>query len=82
MKTNELKKGDKVELRNGWKATIEDNKKGNTRMATVYGACTEMGSVYAHDIIRLIDGDSNEKFIIEHTPEQLALQERIKKMGW
>lgn len=82
MKTNDLKKGDKVELRNGWMATIEDNKKGNTRMATVYGHCTEMGSVYAHDIIHLIDGDSNEKFIIEHTPEQLAHQKRIKAMGW
>lgn len=51
MKTNELKKGALVHLRNGWAATIADNLKGNTRMATVYGHYTETGSVYAHDIV-------------------------------
>ena len=51
MTTNELKKGDRVRLRNGWEATIEDNRKGNIRLATVYGFCTETGSVYAHDIV-------------------------------
>lgn len=51
MLTNELKKGALVRLRNGWAATIADNLKGNTRMATVYGHYTETGSVYAHDIV-------------------------------
>lgn len=51
MKTNELKKGDLVRLRNGWYAVIADNKKGNIRMAEVYGIETEIGSVYAHDIV-------------------------------
>lgn len=50
MKTNDLKKGAVVRLRNGWYARIEDNMKGNTRLATVYGYETEMGSVYSHDI--------------------------------
>lgn len=55
--SNELKKGDMVMLNNGWKARIEDNKKGNIRLATVYGLYTEMGSVYAHDIgYRIADG--------------------------
>jgi preprotein translocase subunit YajC len=35
MQTNELKKGDRVVLANGWQATIEDNHKVNTRLATV-----------------------------------------------
>lgn len=82
MKTNDLRKGDYVELRNGWKARIEDNKKGNTRMATVYGDFTEMSSIYAHDIVYLIDSDTGEKFNIEYTDAQLALQRNIEAMGW
>ena len=27
MKTNDLKKGDRIRLNNGWYATIEDNKR-------------------------------------------------------
>ena len=69
MTTNDLKKGTMVKLRNGWKAKLEDNKKGNTRVATVYGFETEIGSVYAHDIMTAkIDGKT---VAIEHTPAQL-----------
>jgi hypothetical protein len=50
IKANDLKKGDRVRLSNGWYATIEDNKKGAIRMATVEGLVTEMGSIYAADI--------------------------------
>lgn len=51
MKTNELKKGDRVILRHtSWPATVMDNRKGNTRMCEVRGMYTEMGSVYSHDI--------------------------------
>ena len=76
MFTNDLKKGDMVVLRNGWKAKIEDNKKGNTRMATVYGFHEEMGSVYSHNIVALErDG---ERFAIEHTEQQ----KKMLKSGW
>jgi hypothetical protein len=79
VKTNELKKGVMVTLRNGWKARIEDNKKGNTRICTVYGFETEMGSVYAHDIVLAeIDGFIH---FVEHTPKQLKLRERVMSMG-
>jgi hypothetical protein len=54
MTTNEIKKGTRFRLRNGWEATMEDNRKGNTRMATVEGIFTEMGSVYAHDIVSVL----------------------------
>jgi hypothetical protein len=50
MTTNELKKGARVILTNGWFAEIYDNLKGGTRLAKVYGFATEIGSVYAHDI--------------------------------
>lgn len=72
MKTNDLKKGAKVKLACGWFATIADNAKGQTRMATVEGFVTEMGSVYSHDIAStLVDG---QWIPIEHTPAQLKLK--------
>lgn len=50
IETNSIKKGMRVILANGWRATIEDNKRGNIRLATVEGYFTEMGSIYAWDI--------------------------------
>ena len=78
MKTNELKKGCRIQLRNGWYATIEDNLKGNTRMATVEGYCTEMGSVYSFDVVKaLVNGVWTK---IEHTPAQLKLKKSVSIM--
>lgn len=77
MKTNDLKKGTEVILRNGWSARIEDNMKGNTRLCTVRGLVTEMGSVYSHDIMVL--AATGEQ--IEHTPAQVALMARVHLMG-
>jgi len=37
MTPNDLKKGDFVLLRNGWEARLEDSKKGNVRLCTVFG---------------------------------------------
>lgn len=75
VKTNDLKKGARIQLNNGWYATIADNMKGNTRMATVEGIYTETGSVYAHDIKKAhIDGVWLD---IEHTPAQLKLKNMV-----
>ena len=82
MFTNELKKGEKIQLRNGWNATIEDNLKGNTRLCTVYGFCTEMGSVYSHDIVLFYKYEGNGTILIEHTPAQLKAKERCAAMGF
>ena len=73
MKTNELKKGDVVRLRNGWKAILQDNRKGNTRLAEVYGDFTELGSVYSHDIVSHLDPRSGW-VKIEHTKSQDKLR--------
>lgn len=79
MKTNDLKKGTLVMLRNGWQAKIEDNMKGNTRLCTVYGLETEMGSVYSHDIVKAVVGG---KFVnVEHTPAQLKLRQKAAAFG-
>lgn len=71
MKTNELKKGAIVKLANGWTARIEDNMKGNIRMATVKGFVTEMGSIYSHDIVAYYETDVGWHSDIEYTPSQL-----------
>jgi len=71
MKTNDLKKGTRVLLRNGWEATLMDNMKGNRRLANVEGYVTEMGSVYSHDVMAVLP--SGER--VEHTPAQLACRE-------
>lgn len=80
MKTNDLKRGSRVKLRNGWEADIADNMKGNTRLATVYGDFTETGSVYAHDIASVKISD--QWFDIEHTPAQIKLMEQLKRIGF
>ena len=67
--TNEIKKGEMVMLANGWEARIEDNRKGNVRMATVYGIYTEMGSVYSSDI-RQVKNTSGEWESVSITSKQ------------
>lgn len=66
--TNDLKKGTRIKLRNGWDAKLEDNAKGNTRLATVFGNYTEMGSVYGYDIMSAyVNG---EWHTVQHTDKQ------------
>ena len=40
MRTNDIKKGTRIKLHNGWFGTMMDNKKGNVRMAEVQGIYT------------------------------------------
>ena len=96
MLANDLKKGDRVVLDNGWLATIEDNKKGNIRMATVEGFVTEMGSIYIWDIQALISPGSRATAAsvyreagraemleeIELTPKQAKHRDNVKAMGF
>lgn len=78
MKTNDLKRGSRVMLANGWEADIMDNMRGNTRMARVYGFETEIGSVYSHDIVAVrVNGEWVE---IEHTKDQDKLREQLDKI--
>jgi hypothetical protein len=80
MFTNDIKKGTRIQLNNGWFATIEDNKRGLIRMATVEGIYTEMGSIYVYDIYRVhIDGDWE---FIELTPAQIKKKKNIQSMGF
>ena len=80
VRTDALRKGAQVRLANGWYATLEDNlTKRATRLATVKGFVTEMGSVYAHDIVAaLIDG---EWVAVEYTDGQIKLRQRVEQVG-
>lgn len=71
MKTNDLKKGVVVLLRNGWQAVLLDNKKGNTRLAEVDGFCKESGSIYSHDIVAHMP-ENQWVYDIEYTTSQIA----------
>jgi hypothetical protein len=77
MRTNDLKKGDRVVMRNGWHATIMDNKRGNTRVATVEGFSRDTGSVYVWDIDRTESGEA-----IELTPAQVKARDTVKALGF
>ena len=77
MKTNEIKKGQRVQLRNSWEGTMFDNAKGNTRMVNVEGFVTEIGSVYSHDIVAVWVDGSFDWTPIEHTPAQLKLRKLV-----
>jgi len=81
MKTNDLKKGARVMLSNGWEADIWDNCKGVTRVALVYGFETEAGSVYSHDIA-YFRADNGTWGKVEHTPAQLKLKAQVRTFGY
>jgi len=79
-KTNDIKKGARVQLANGWYATMADNRKGDVRVATVEGVFTETGSIYAHDIVRA--EHQGAWVLIDHTPRQIAMKHRVTTWGF
>jgi hypothetical protein len=79
LSTNDLKKGDKIKLANGWNAEIMDNKKGNIRLAEVYGVYTEIGSVYAWHIVHC--EREGKIFPITLSPKQIKTRNSLEKVG-
>ena len=76
MKTNELKKGTRILLSNGWYGTLKDNRKGTVRDAEVEGVYTEIGSIYTHDIKKAF---VDESWIdLEYTKDQIKLKRLIE----
>ena len=72
MKANDIKKGMNILLKNGWYATMMDNKKGNIRLAEVQGYCTEIGSIYSADI-DMVEKPEGGWEKVEHTEKQKAV---------
>jgi hypothetical protein len=87
MKTNDIKKGMEIktnQLGTLISGTMEDNKKGNTRLIDTKGSeigmFDEMGSVYAWNIkLVKVDDDWEE---VELTEKQVNDHKRIVAMGW
>lgn len=80
IKTNDLKKGCRVQLTNGWYATIVDNMKGDTRMAIVEGHVTITDTVYSHDIVR---AECNNVWMpVTLTPKQTSLRAITRTLGF
>jgi len=82
--TNDLKKGTRVLLRNGFYATLLDNRKGTTRLADVEGIVRESGSIYSHDIMKAFlpigMGGALETVVIKHSASQKNLRTSIVTM--
>lgn len=82
VKITDIKKGARVELRNGWFATVMDNcVKQHTRVCNVEGFVTEMGSVYSTDIVRVLT-DSGNWAKVEHTDGQRKRAAQRKVYGF
>lgn len=77
MLVNDVKKGMRVHLANGWYGTMADNAKGNIRMVDVEGIERETGSVYSHDIkwVR-VNGDQWERVTLSE--RQMKAAQKIK----
>lgn len=71
--TNDLKKGTRIKLANGWYGTLTDNRKGNVREAEVEGVVNEIGSVYGHDIVQARVG--GEWMAVAHTEQQVKARQ-------
>lgn len=56
MLTTELKKGDFVILKNGWRAQLLENSSNTSLpLCQVWGDYTEAGSVFSHDMLATIE---------------------------
>lgn len=80
MQTNDIKKGTRIKLHNGWFGTMYDNKRGNARTAEVEGFYTEIGSVYAWDISHAYDPESDQWVEIELTDKQKEAQAMVGRV--
>ena len=87
----DVRKGVRVQLRNGLYATVADNTvKHNTRTATVEGNFTETGSVYSTDIVRArvvgtglkVTDQGTVWLEVAHTKPQLEASTLRKSMGF
>ena len=78
IKTNDIRKGWRVQQYNGWFGTMMDNRKGNIRSVLVEGIYTEQGDIYAHQIRRAQDPATGQWHAIEFTNSQLSLM----AAGW
>lgn len=80
MLTNNLHKGDRVILENGFEAKILDNRKGITRLCEVHGIHTEIGSVYSYNMTHYFDNETEQWQQIELTDHQRRIKTTHKEL--
>lgn len=80
MLVNDIKKGMRVKLKNGWYGTMYDNKKGTSRTVEVEGYFTEIGSVYSRDITSVIVNGTWEAVTLSAAQHKSAL--RVSAAGF
>jgi hypothetical protein len=67
---NEIKKGDRIRMANGWYGTMLDNHHSPIfRRVEVEGASVQIGTVYVRDIVQA--RHNGEWMAVTHTPEQM-----------
>ena len=86
MLANDIKKGMRVQLANGFEGTMMDNGKGNTRCVRVEGIFTETGSVYTKDIVAVAPSVNAMGFsaweAVELSPKQKEQAAKIRQFGF
>ncbi len=83
MLQNDMKKGQMGITKDGVRFRIADNKKGNIRMAMVYGTDVglfdELGSIYTSDIAHLIMPNGTTERL-EQTPAQAKQADKTAQL--
>jgi hypothetical protein len=82
MLINDIKKGMKLQLKNGFAATMADNAKGMIRTADVEGIYREIGSIYAHDISRVLNPTTGQWETPRFTEAQTKQANKIRSFGF
>jgi len=82
MKTKDIKKGTKVQLRNGFKAVTMECARKSTTCCEVDGYVKECGSVYTSDIVGYWDAENNYHTDIEYSDSQIKTKKYVNSMKW
>jgi hypothetical protein len=86
--TNDIKKGMRVRLYDGYEAEVMDNAKGNTRvvkmpvmgMGGISGGMEDIGSTYAWNIVAVQVGEQWYPVVL--TDKQKATKKKVKAFGF
>lgn len=79
--TNDIKRGMRVEFRDGRMGTMMDNKRGNIRCIKVDGPFREMGDCYMYDVWRA-ELEPGKWGVVCLTKAQLAFKLRVRQAGF
>lgn len=78
MRANDLRKGDRVIMRDGTEATVLDNRKGQLRRLEIWG---DAGETYVHEIAYVLR-DGTQPEAIELSAAQIKRANMIKAAGF